>query len=103
MKQAPTDRGGFLKGVYIEMDWNNIMTAKEASLKLGKNEKYIYLLWKNDSTLLLDGSVNKKGNTLLITRKGYDHLKRQLKNESDHDSNKDRNVVLGEMYAHTFG
>ncbi|MBD8007074.1 MULTISPECIES: hypothetical protein [Bacillaceae] len=57
------------------MDWNNILTAKEASLKLGKNEKYIYLLWKNDSKILLKDSVSKKGNTLLITREGYNHLK----------------------------
>lgn len=57
------------------MDWNNILTAKEASLKLGKNEKYIYLLWKNDSKILLKDSVSKEGNTLLITREGYNHLK----------------------------
>lgn len=57
------------------MDWNNILTAKEASLKLGKNEKYIYLLLKNDSKILLKDSVSKEGNTLLITREGYNHLK----------------------------
>ena len=57
------------------MDWNNILTAKEASLKLRKNEKYIYLLLKNDSKILLKDSVSKEGNTLLITREGYNHLK----------------------------
>lgn len=81
------------------MDWSKIMTAKEASLKLGKNEKYIYLLWKSNSTLLLNGSVSKKGNTLLISRKGYEHLKRQLKNEIDHVYNQSRNVVLKEVFA----
>lgn len=65
------------------MDWENIMTAKEASLKLGKNEKYIYLLWKSDSELLLHNSVDKKGNTILITKEGYYHLKEKLKHESD--------------------
>lgn len=83
------------------MEWNNILTAKEASLTLGKNEKYIYLLWKAKSPLLLKNSVSKKGNTLLITRQGFEHLKQQLKNESDHESNGTRNVVLNEVYAHT--
>lgn len=26
------------------VNWDNILTAKEASLMLGKNEKYIYIL-----------------------------------------------------------
>ena len=51
------------------------MTAKEASIKLGKNPKYIYLLWKRKSNLLLRESVKMRGNTLLITREGYEHLK----------------------------
>lgn len=51
------------------------MTAREASVMLGKNPKYIYLLWKNESNLLLKGSVELKGNTLLITQRGYEHLK----------------------------
>ncbi|MFP3721971.1 hypothetical protein SFC57_24090 [Niallia circulans] len=81
------------------MNWNNIMTAKEASLKLGKNEKYVYLLWKNKSSLLLNGSVNKLGNTLLITKEGYNHLEQQLKNENDHDSNNDRDTLFNEVFA----
>lgn len=50
------------------------MTAQEASVKLGKNPKYIYLLWKKESNVLLKGSVELKGNTLLITQEGYNHL-----------------------------
>lgn len=73
------------------MDWNRIMTAKEASLKLGKNEKYVYLLWKNKSDILLSQSVSKKGNTLLITIEGYKHLENQLKSE----------ISIDEMYVTT--
>lgn len=65
------------------MDWNDILTAKEVSIALGKNEKYVYLLWKNESDILLKDSVAKKGNTLLITRDGYLHLKDELKKEND--------------------
>lgn len=86
----------------MNLDWNRIMTAKEASLKLGKNEKYIYLLWKNESELLMENSVSKKGNTLLITKDGYNHLRKQLKNEISHVSKTARNVVLKEVYADTF-
>jgi len=52
------------------------MTAREASIMLGKNPKYVYLLWKRESNMLLKGSVEMKGNTLLITREGYEHLKK---------------------------
>ena len=60
------------------VDWSKIMTAKEASLKLGRNEKYIYFLWKTHSDLLLENSVSMKGNTLLISKDSYEHLKRQI-------------------------
>ncbi len=59
------------------------MTAHEASIMLGKNSKYIYFLWKRESDMLLAGSVQLKGNTLLITREGYEHLKPLTKKESD--------------------
>lgn len=51
------------------------MTASEASEKLGKNPKYIYLLWKRESNILLNNSVKLRGNTLLISTEGYEHLK----------------------------
>lgn len=51
------------------------MTASEASEKLGKNPKYVYILWKRESNLLLKDSVRLKGNTLLISNEGYEHLK----------------------------
>lgn len=54
--------------------FEEIMTAQEASIALGKNEKYIYSLWKNDSPILLEKSVALKGATLLITKEGYEHL-----------------------------
>ena len=54
---------------------DDILTAKEASLMLGKNEKYIYFLFKMNSNMLLEGSVALKGNTLLISREGFKHLK----------------------------
>ena len=63
--------------------WNEIMTAKEASLKLGKNEKYIYLLWKNESNIFLKGSIKMLGSTLLITREGYEYLEPLVKKEND--------------------
>lgn len=63
--------------------WNEIMTAKEASLKLGKNEKYIYLLWKNESSIFLKGSIKMLGSTLLITREGYEYLEPLVKKEND--------------------
>ena len=66
-----------------KVDWNRIMTASEASVKLNKNPKYIYLLWRNNSELLLDGSVVMKGGVLLISREGYEHLKPLVKKEGD--------------------
>lgn len=57
------------------VNWEDILTAKEASLMLGKNEKYIYILYKMNSDMLLEGTVNLKGNTLLISREGFEHLK----------------------------
>ena len=59
------------------------MTARDASVALGKNEKYIYLLWKRGSAMLLADSVKLKGSTLLITIEGYEHLKKVTKKESD--------------------
>lgn len=56
------------------VNWDNILTAKEASLMLGKNEKYIYILFKMNSKMLLEGTVILKGNTLLISREGFEHL-----------------------------
>lgn len=43
---------------------------------LGKNEKYVYILFKMNSEMLLKGSVILKGKTLLISREGFEHLKR---------------------------
>lgn len=54
--------------------WDDIMTAQEASIKLGKNPKYVYFLWKRGSNMLLKDSVQMKGSTLLITRQGFEHL-----------------------------
>lgn len=51
------------------------MTAREASIKLGKNPKYIYFLWRRNSDILLKGSIQMKGRELLITKEGYEHLK----------------------------
>ena len=58
------------------------MTASEASIKLGKNSKYIYLLWRRESDRLLKGSVVMKGNTLLISKEGFEHLKVLINKES---------------------
>lgn len=66
-----------------KVDWDSIMTASEASVKLNKNPKYIYLLWRNNSELLLDGSVVMKGGVLLISREGYEHLKPLVKKGAD--------------------
>ena len=59
----------------IMVKWEDILTAKEASLMLGKNEKYVYILFKMNSEMLLKGSVVLKGKTLLISREGFEHLK----------------------------
>ncbi|HDX9654740.1 hypothetical protein [Bacillus sp. GL1(2024)] len=63
--------------------WNEILTAREASIKLGKNPKYIYFLWKRHSDILLKGSVKMIGRELLITREGYEYLKILVKKMSD--------------------
>ncbi|PFD16692.1 hypothetical protein [Bacillus cereus] len=63
--------------------WNQILTAREASIKLGKNPKYIYFLWKRHSDILLKGSVKMTGRELLITREGYEYLKILVKKMSD--------------------
>ncbi|MDF9761389.1 hypothetical protein OKW24_003162 [Peribacillus simplex] len=59
------------------------MTAREASVELGKNTKYVYLLWRLGSDVLLKDSVQMKGSTLLITRQGFEHLK-LIANEGSH-------------------
>lgn len=82
-----------------KVDWSKIMTAREASLKLGKNEKYVYFLWKNNSDALLENSVSMKGNTLLISKDGYEHLKRQIKDGSNYFSTSKGKVRLNEIYA----
>lgn len=64
-----------LRGAIV-VNWEDILTAKEASLMLGKNEKYVYILFKMNSDMLLKGSVVLKGKTLLISREGFEHLKR---------------------------
>lgn len=66
-----------------QFDWEQIIVAREASEELGKNPKYIYLLWKENSNLLLKDSVCLKGNTLLITRTGIEHLRPLTKKEGD--------------------
>lgn len=66
-----------------KVDWNEIMTASEASVKLNKNPKYIYLLWRKNSNMLLKGSLEMKGGVLLITREGYEHLKPLVKKGED--------------------
>ncbi|WP_413023610.1 hypothetical protein [Peribacillus frigoritolerans] len=63
--------------------WDGIMTAREASVELGKNPKYVYLLWRRGSDVLLKDSVEMKGSTLLITRQGFEHLK-LIANEGSH-------------------
>ena len=76
--------------------WEDILTAKEASLMLGKNEKYVYILFKMNSKMLLEGSVVLKGNTLLISREGYEHLKRI------HAATANKNELVYEERHHTF-
>ncbi|WP_336992587.1 hypothetical protein [Bacillus toyonensis] len=63
--------------------WNEILTAREASITLGKNPKYIYFLWKRHSNILLKDSVKMLGRELLITREGYEHLKIIVKKMND--------------------
>lgn len=63
--------------------WNEILTTREASIKLDKNPKYIYFLWKRQSNILLKDSVKMVGRELLITREGYEHLKILVKKKSD--------------------
>lgn len=63
--------------------WNEILTAREASIKLGKNPKYIYFLWVRHSNVLLKDSVKMIGRELLITREGYEYLKILVKKMSD--------------------
>lgn len=73
------------------------MTARDASIKLGKNPKYIYFLWKRGSNMLLDGSVKMMGSTLLITKEGYEHLKELTKIESDLTIKQSNSQVYNEV------
>lgn len=77
-----------------KVDWNDILSASEASVKLNKNPKYIYLLWRNNSELLLEGSVEMKGGALLITREGYEHLKPLVKKGVDLVNTTDKYKVI---------
>lgn len=70
-------------GTFLSYIWNEILTAREASIKLGKNPKYIYFLWKRHSDILLKGSVKMIGRELLITREGYEYLKILVKKMND--------------------
>ena len=86
-------------GDSIEM-WDEIMTAQEASIKLEKNPKYIYHLWRRGSDLLLKGSVEMKGSTLLITKEGYRHLESLIKIGNDLAINRpSRQVSYGPINA----
>ena len=80
----------------IMVKWEDILTAKEASLMLGKNEKYVYILFKMNSEMLLEGSVVLKGKTLLISREGFEHLKRI------HAASAKKNELVYEERHHTF-
>lgn len=77
--------------------WTDIISASEASVMLGKNPKYIYFLWRRGSSKLLEGSVIMKGNTLLITRAGFDHLNNLTKKESDLAIKSPNSKVLTEV------
>ncbi|MHB0803260.1 hypothetical protein PVK73_28210 [Bacillus thuringiensis] len=55
--------------------WNEILAAREASIKLGENPKYIFFLWIRHSNILLKDSVKMIGRELLITRERYEYLK----------------------------
>lgn len=68
---------------FLTYIWNEILTAREASIKLGKNPKYIYFLWKRHSNILLKDSVKMIGRELLITREGYEYLKILVKKMND--------------------
>ncbi|EAF4827094.1 hypothetical protein C0772_14870, partial [Listeria monocytogenes] len=76
-----------------------ILTAKEASLMLGKNEKYIYILFKMNSDMLLEGTVILKGKTLLISREGFEHLQsihaatKKKNNLTEHNSKGYKEVI----------
>lgn len=74
------------------VDWNNVLTAKDASLALGKNDKYIYLLWKMQSRLLLEGTVVLRGKTLLISKGGLEHLKARLEEEEKKKNDPNENI-----------
>lgn len=87
----------FCIGGGIIQIWDEIMTAQEASIKLGMNPKYIYQLWRRGSDLLLKGSVEMKGSTLLITKDGYDHLEHLTKIESDLAINRPKRQVSYEV------
>lgn len=68
---------------FLSYIWNEILTAREASIKLGKNPKYIYFLWKRHSNILMKDSVKMIGRELLITREGYEYLKILVKKKND--------------------
>lgn len=70
-------------GTFLSYIWNEILTAREASIKLGKNPKYIFFLWKRHDDILLKDSVKMIGRELLISREGYEYLKILVKKMSD--------------------
>ncbi|AEV95030.1 hypothetical protein PECL_739 [Pediococcus claussenii ATCC BAA-344] len=51
-----------------------LFSAREASLKLGKSPSYIRQLYNNYPEKLLQGTVAKIGNVLVITQEGVDYL-----------------------------
>lgn len=57
------------------MNLQNLYTAKEASLLLGKEESYVRQLYKKFPDKFKKGTIRKIGRELIITKEGVDHLK----------------------------
>lgn len=58
---------------------NELYTAKEASLMLGKGPGYIKVLHHKTPEKMPRGQYRKIGRELIVTRKGIEQLRRNIK------------------------
>ncbi|WP_322900021.1 helix-turn-helix domain-containing protein [Enterococcus faecalis] len=63
------------------IDLSRLMTAHEASLKLGKQKDYIGQYWRKYPEKFKEGTIEKIGNTLIITDEGLEYFRQSMGKE----------------------
>lgn len=63
------------------IDLDKLMSAKEASLKLGKNEEYISQMWRKYPDKFKPKTIKKIGMTLVITEEGLEYFRQSMGKE----------------------